>query len=122
METLRSSMQVPVVAATDNRREIRLACNAINVKACFEGHQPVDAWVVEVSKSGIGLVMYDPAPVRALVRIVIGDLIVKGDVRHCRPRADNRSYAVGVSIHSVSGLGVLTGTASPEARAHRARW
>lgn len=34
-------------------------------------------------------------PVGALVRIDMGDLSVRGDVRHCDARPDN-SYTVGV--------------------------
>ena len=86
----------------ESRRDIRLACNPTIVQVCLDGYdQSVAARVVEVSKSGVQLLVADPVPVGTQVRVEIGDLLVQGDIRHCKQCADNESWAVGILMHDV---------------------
>jgi hypothetical protein len=84
----------------ESRREIRFSCNTTPIKVYFDGDRlPVEAQLLEVSKSGLSFLIGDPVPVRALIRIDLGDFMVEGDVRHCEPCANRQSgYRVGILI------------------------
>jgi hypothetical protein len=58
---------------------------------------PYRATTVDLSRTGIGLRMSRPLPVRTLVRIVLPDSIVFGEVRHCRAEG-SKQFRVGISI------------------------
>ena len=104
MEHVPSSEEhTTAVKGHDGRRNERLSCNPTIVQAYVDGRErPVAAQVVEVSKSGVQLVLAEPLPVGGHVRIEIGALIVQGDIRYCKPRDDNESWAAGILMCHVS--------------------
>jgi hypothetical protein len=58
---------------------------------------PYRATTVDLSRTGIGLRMSGPLPVGTLVRIVLPDSILFGEVRHCRADG-SKQFRVGISI------------------------
>jgi len=101
METLPSADCLTTLDK-DRRREIRFASNHTEIQVRVEGsEQPVRARIVEVSRSGLQLLMAEPLPIGLQVHIEISGLIVHGDVRRCHE--DNRSYVVGVLMREVAG-------------------
>jgi len=89
--------QTKTVEVADGCQEVRTAWVPVPAQMYLGGREePVAAVVVEVSKSRVQLLADEPAPVGTSVRIDMGDLVVQGDIRHCQPRLDKRSYTVGV--------------------------
>lgn len=58
---------------------------------------PYRATTVDLSPTGIGLRMSGTLPVGTLVRIVLPDSILFGEVRHCRAEG-SKQFRVGISI------------------------
>jgi hypothetical protein len=82
---------------------MRLSCDPTIVEARLDGReQPVNARVVEVSKSGVQLLVAESLPIGAHVRVEIGAIRVEGDIRHCKQGPDENSWAVGILMHDVS--------------------
>lgn len=102
MERVESLEQASAAGKDSGRRDVRFNSNHTTVQAHLDGREPVTALVVEVSKSGLQLVVEEPLPVGVPVRIEMRGLIVEGDIRHCRPQPDNTSYAVGVLMRDVT--------------------
>src|SRR5580658_4833779 len=99
MQTSTSSEHTESVKASDSRRDLRLSCDRTMVQASLEGREePVAGHVVEVSKSGVKLLLTEPASVGAGIRIPLGDLVVQGVVRHCKQDQDDTTWAVGVLV------------------------
>jgi len=102
MERVESSEHTSTTPPKEGRRDVRFNSTHTTVQAHLDGREPVTALVVEVSKSGLQLIVEEPLPVGVPVRIEMRGLIVEGDIRHCRPQPDNTSYAVGVLMRDVT--------------------
>jgi hypothetical protein len=80
------------------RRESRTRLNEKCLVSEISSSSPaVPGTVVDISKSGLGLVVKNPAKLGALLSVGMTDLIVIGEVRHCSLE-DEHHYRLGLSI------------------------
>jgi hypothetical protein len=102
MKHVPSSEQTTETKTNDTRRDMRFACDPATVQAHVSGYaQPVAAQVVQVSKSGVRLLVAEPLPEGAHVRVEIGALMVEGEIRHCKRCPDSKLWAVGILMLDV---------------------
>ncbi len=94
-----SNEAAPIEALIEpgRRRERRLPCTPTSALVEFsDGAQTVEGRVVEVSKSGLRLILENRVPEGESVRIdIAGKMIVTGEVRYCRPD-DTGCFETGI--------------------------
>ena len=61
---------------------------------------PHSAKLLDVSRSGLGLLVDIPLPVDSWVKVEIKSAIIFGDVRHCT-RVEGQGYRVGLATQTV---------------------
>ncbi|HEU5020577.1 MAG TPA: PilZ domain-containing protein [Bryobacteraceae bacterium] len=94
--------EVSIALSFSRRREARIACAgkvSVGVMSAH-GTRSYEAWLVDVSPSGLSLRL--PVAVRIAARIYIeteSEMLI-GEVRHCRP-ADGGDFLVGVMLIEV---------------------
>ncbi len=88
--------------ADRRRKQPRYAAPDEPVKISFLGrqHSSIDGWVIDVSKSGVGLGLADRISVGEWVKLEMKSVILFGEVRHCRQEPDG-SFRTGVAIETV---------------------
>lgn len=83
---------------SNQRRERRLPCAQSSVVLEVAGHpERVEGRVVEVSKSGLQVVLGASVLTGDLVRITCARMIISGRIRYCRQN-DSGSFSTGVEI------------------------
>jgi len=84
------------------RKQTRYATPDEPLKISFLGsrHSSMDGWVVDVSKSGIGLRLTTRISPGEWVKIELRSTILFGEIRHCRQDSDE-TFRAGVEIETV---------------------
>jgi hypothetical protein len=91
--------------AADRRIEERWPCEPTPVRIFTEGDPSgIEAFVVDVSKSGIGMRVYRRVTSGATVRVEMKTVIITGNIRYCLSKRDGGSFDVGLRIETVVGL------------------
>ena len=97
----------------DRRREPRIAVNTKARLEIFNSNvkTAADAWVTDISESGLCITTDQPIPCDTLLKIVVDGAIIFAETRHCRQVAGViGSYKIGVQIQTV----ILHGEAEPD--------
>ena len=88
-------------AARNRRQETRIPCDPGDALLQLAGNpEPVEGYIVEVSKSGLQLRLGTCVPHGVSVRITRAGMIINGEIRYCRPN-DAGSFDTGVAILAV---------------------
>jgi len=96
---LQGSAGSPAQAEGRNRRqETRLPCDPGDVRLELNGSpEPVEGHIVEVSKSGLQLILGTAVPVGESVRVIRANTVISGEIRYCRQN-DEGFFETGVAI------------------------
>jgi hypothetical protein len=89
------SFQPSDPARREERTEVSESC--VMVELGTEGAPAVPSEVVNISRSGMGLVAKKKLKVGALISVALADSIFIGEVRHCA-RTDRGEFRIGLSI------------------------
>jgi PilZ domain len=91
--------------ATDRRVDERRPCEPTPVRIFAEGDPSgIEALVVNVSKSGIGMRLDRRVTSGAKVRVEMKAIIITGSIRYCTSSRDAGWFDVGLQIDTVLGL------------------
>lgn len=101
----RGSCHHITIQQDERRQERRIAvAQTARIVSLQPQLAPIDcrAWVVDVSKTGLGLKTAVHIPCDLLLKVVIDSAIIFGEVRHCSIVSNARaSFKVGVEIRCV---------------------
>jgi len=93
------------VKAADRRIDERRTCEPTPVRIFTEGDPSgIEALVVNVSKSGIGMRIYRRVTSDTKVRVEMKAIVITGSIRHCMSSGDAGWFDVGLQIDTVVGL------------------
>jgi hypothetical protein len=83
------------------RKQSRYATPDEPVKVCFLGSRQssVNGWVVDISKSGVGLKLTNRISLGEWVKLEMKSAILFGEIRHCRQETDG-TFRAGVEIET----------------------
>ena len=85
----------------ERRTEVRTRIEAIPARLTDLYHDRLPVVVLNVSRSGLGLIALDKFAVDLPVLVECEGLLVVGSVRHCVKAADNTGYILGVKIQRI---------------------
>jgi hypothetical protein len=93
-----------VVATSSDRRseERRTLCDHTPARINLEGSfSPIEALIVNVSKSGLGMRLDKRIPQGVKATVETNSLIVSGSIRYCVENRDRSAFHLGFQVESV---------------------
>jgi hypothetical protein len=94
------ALRMPLSSEAERRAEPRARAGMIPARLTDLYRERVPVWILNASRSGLGLKVEEPFTVNLPVLIECEGLIVVGNVRHCL-RIHNGGYLLGMKIQKV---------------------